>query len=238
MRHHGIAALLLFTFLVPVCRADDEDAPPVVYPSVPAQAQTKAGLVPKGWIIETESAGDLNGDGVPDLMLVLHMTDPRNVVKNEGLGPDELDTNPRMLVVAFTDKVTKKYSVVVSNRTLIPRHVIPTMDDPLSGAEIVNKTVRVSLGLWMSAGSWYTSKRTLVFRYQDGCFSLIGYDEYVAKRNTGETTSVSINYLTKKAKTSTGNFENDREKVSWKPVKVSKLLCLDAVGDGLEFSPE
>ena len=35
-----------------------------------------------------------------------------------------------------------------------------------------------------------------------------------------------------------GSFENDREEVSWKTLRTPKLLCLDAVGDGLDFSPE
>src|SRR5215213_11928261 len=99
------ASLLSCLFLLSAARAgSDEMAPPVVFPAIPAQAQTQADLVPKGWAVEMESRGDLNGDGVPDLMLVLHMTNPGNVVKNDGLGASELDTNPRMLVVAFADK--------------------------------------------------------------------------------------------------------------------------------------
>jgi hypothetical protein len=209
-----------------------------VFPSIPAQAQTKAGLVPKGWVVETESSGDLNGDRVPDLMLVLHMNDPKNIVENDGLGPDQLDTNPRMLVVAFAGKATKKYSLALMNHTLIPRHVNPVMDDPLEDAAIVKGTLRVSLGFFMSAGSWYTSQTKFTFRYQDGCFKLIGYDATEAKRNTGETSTVSVNYLTKKAKISEGNFENDHEKVSWKTVRTPTLLCMDAIGDGLDFNPE
>jgi hypothetical protein len=218
--------------------AEEEGVPPVVFPAIPAQAQTKAGLVPKGWTVEKESLGDLNGDGAPDLMLVLRMTHPGNVIKNDGMGVKELDTNPRMLVVAFADKATKKYSLALANHTLIPRETNPLMDDPLGDAEIVKGTLQVSLGFWMSAGSWFTSQTKLTFRYQDGCFKLIGYDSTGTKRNTGEMSTVSINYLTKKAKITKGNVENDREDVSWKTVRAPSPLCLDAVGDGLDFDPE
>src|SRR5262245_7311505 len=122
--------LLSFLLLFTAARAgadEDDMAPAVVFPAIPAQAQTQAGLVPQGWTVEMESRGDLNGDGAPDLMLVLHMTDPANVITNDGLGTSELDTNPRMLVVAFTDKATKKYSLALADHTLIPRHTIPTM---------------------------------------------------------------------------------------------------------------
>lgn len=232
-------SLLASLLLVTAARAgSDEMVPPVVFPAIPAHAQTKADLVPKGWAIETESRGDLNGDGAPDLMLVLNMTDPGNVLKNSGLGSQELDTNPRMLVVAFAETATKRYSVALADHTLIPRHTNPFMDDPLEGAAIVKGTVRVSLTFWMSAGSWYTSQTKLTFRYQDGCFKLIGYDSTETKRNTGEMSTVSINYLAKKIKTTKGNVEDDPGKVSWKALRSPRLLCLDAVGDGLDFKPE
>jgi hypothetical protein len=234
-----VASFLSCLFLLTAVRAgaDEGDAPPVVFPAIPAQAQTQAGLVPKGWTVETEGRGDLNGDGAPDLMLVLHMTDPANVIKNDGFGSSEIDTNPRMLVVAFADKANQ-YSLALANHTLIPRHINPVMDDPLEGAAIVKGTVQVSLSFWMSAGSWFTSQTKLTFRYQDGCFKLIGYDSTGSKRNTGETSTVSINYPAKKMKITKGNIENDREKTSWKTIRTPSLLCMDAVGDGMDFSPE
>lgn len=217
--------------------SDDDFAPRVVFPTVPAQAQTKAGLVPKGWVVEKEEQGDLNGDGSPDLLLILHMNDPKNVVKNDGLGPDELDTNPRMLVVALADK-SKGYRSAAADHSLIPRHTIPTMDDPLENAAIVKGTVQVSLVSFMSAGSWYTSQVKFTFRYQEGCLKLIGYDSTESQRNVGELTTISINYLTKKAKITKGDYQSDQETVSWKTLRTPKLLCLDAIGNGLEFSPE
>jgi len=230
---------LLCLLLSTAARAGSDDfAPPVAFPTIPAQGQTKADFVPKGWVVEKENQGDLNKDGVADLLLVLRMNDPKNVVKNDGLGPDELDTNPWMLVVAFAGKAAKKYSLALASHTLIPRHINPVMDDPLEDAGIVKGTVRISLVMFMSAGSWYTSQVKFTFRYQDGCFKLIGYDSTEAKRNTGETSTVSVNYLTRKAKISEGNFENDDETVSWKTVRKPNLLCIDAIGDGLEFNPE
>jgi len=50
--------------------------------------------------------------------------------------------------------------------------------------------------------------------------------------------AVSFNYLTKKAKITKGDIEDDRGDVSWKTIRTPSLLCLDAVGDGLDFSLE
>lgn len=231
--------LLVFLSLTTGVHASPEDlVPPVAFPAIPAHAQTRAGFVPDGWIVEKESQGDLNGDGVPDWMLVLHMNDPKNVVENSGFGVSELDTNPRMLVVAFADKAASRYSAALVDHNLIPRHTNPVMDDPLEDVTIVKGTLQVSLVSFMSAGSWYTSQTRFTFRYQYGCFKLIGYDRTETKRNTGETSAVSVNFLTRKVKTTEGNIEDDREKVSWKTLPAPDLLCLDAIGDGLDFSPE
>jgi hypothetical protein len=216
-------------FLCAAAGAQDYERP-VTYPAIPAVAQGAAGFVPKGWLLESEKEGDLNKDGAPDLLLVLRMNDPKNVVKDEYR---ELDTNPRMLVAAFADKAKKTYSLALADHTLITRHTNPNMDPPFDeGAAIVNGTLQVSLGLFMNAGGWYTSNIKFTFRHQDGCFKLIGYDSRVLKRNTGETQSVSINYLTKKAL-----LGGDRGE-TWETLKKPGLICLGEVGDGLDFAPE
>lgn len=209
---------------------------PVAYPAIPKDAGDAAGFVPNGWLLEKEIQGDLNKDGTPDLLLVLRMNDPKNVVKDEYR---ELDTNPRMLVVAFADKAKKTYSVALADHTLITRHTHPNMDPPFDdGAAIVNGTLQISLGLFMNAGGWYTSNIKFTFRHQDGCFKLIGYDSTVLKRNTGETQSVSINYLTKKARIGKGDAADDQEDFTWKTLSKKGLLCLEEVGDGLDFESE
>jgi len=216
----------------------DDPAPPVVFPTLPSRAASASDLVPKGWTAEKESRADLNDDGAQDLVLVLHMTDPNNLIASDDAGKRRLDTNPRILVVALADKTTNAYTLALANHTLIPRRTDPDMDDPLGDVALVKGTIQVSLGLFMSAGSWSTSRMKLTFRYQDGCFKLIGYDSTETQRNTGEISATSINYLTKKAKISTGNIEEEGMKDSWKTLQASELLCMDAVGDGLEFTPE
>ncbi len=210
---------------------------PVTYPTLPAEARDAAGFVPKGWLLESEKEGDLNKDGAPDLLLVLRMNDPKNVVKFDD--DRELDTNPRMLVAAFADKAKKSYSLALADHEMIPRHTMPQMEPPFDdGAAIVGGTLQLSLSLFMNAGGWYTSSIKFTFRHQDGCFKLIGYDSTVMKRNTGEVQSVSINYLTKKARVGQGEMGDDQDDVVWKKLTKPSLLCLGEVGDGLDFVPE
>jgi hypothetical protein len=214
----------------------DEAIPQVTFPTLPTEAKSAAELVPSGWVVEKEVPGDLNADGVSDVTLLLRMTDPANVIENDGMGAQRLDTNPRLLVVAFADG-SGALSLALADHDLVPRHTNPVMEDPLGDVVVARGTLQVSLGSWMSAGGWSTSSRTLTFRHQDGCFRLIGYDATEVQRNTGKLSKLSVNYLTSKAQRSWGSIDEDDTNETWESFERGELPCLGEVGDGLDFSP-
>ncbi|QNH22200.1 hypothetical protein HEP73_03132 [Xanthomonas sp. GW] len=213
------------------------DPPAVVYPQLPAQGRDAAAFVPSGWKLEVERRGDLNGDGRADLLLVLKMANPRNVLDNTGFGPDRFDTNPRMLAVAFAEG--DGYRLALRDHALIPRPDAPNMEDYLEGGEpaIARGAFSVNLHQFSSAGSWSTSETTFRFRYREGCFQLIGYDVHGMHRGSGEVHDISVNYLTGKAKVSDGSIENDALRTQWRQLPKQPLRCLEQIGDGLAFDP-
>lgn len=239
MRRCGLAMLTMCLLPCAAIAQDESGYPEVRYPTLPASGATVDAFVPNGWRIEQQPRGDLNKDGREDVVLVLRMQDRANIVENDGLGPDEFDTNPRMLAVLFADTVG--YRLAVEDHALIPRPDNPVMDDYLGGGDAVQVRrggFSVSLHAWASAGSWSTSNTTFTFRHQDGCFRLIGYDHGGLHRGSGETNSVSINYSTHKAVLETGSTESDVPLTS-KTVAVprGRLTCLQDVGNGFEFDP-
>jgi hypothetical protein len=237
------AALIVAAFFCALpSQAQNFDMPEVIYPEVERQGATIDSFVPKGWRLEMSRKGDLNKDGMPDHVLVLRCNDPENIVNNDGFGPNDFDTNPRILAVVFARK-EGGYNRVLANQTLIPRNDNPSMEDPLdsiaaSGIEIKNGALHVQLGIFYSAGSWTMGSKDFTFRWQDGDFRLIGFDENTVQRNSGETTGTSVNYLTGRMKVTTGSIEDDAEKAIWRKIRVKPLLTLDGVGDGLEFGAQ
>lgn len=233
------ALLVLLLVSTPaMAQIDGLEIPEARYPRLVRQAASAAGFVPAGWVLEKQASGDLNGDGAADLAILLRQNDARNVVSNaEGLGVESLNTNPRILAVAFARRSPAGYSLVMENHALIPRHDSPTLDDPFHDLEIVKGTLRLSLLQFASAGSWGTSITKFNFRYQKNCFQLIGYDRNETHRGSGETTNLSINYLTKKAIVTTGNIENDETRVRPKRLASTRTLCIDQIGNGWEFDP-
>lgn len=213
--------------------------PDVHYPTLPAQAASVEGFVPPGWRLELREEGDLNGDGRPDVALVLRQQEPRNVVPNDdGLGENPLDTNPRILAVAFA-RAEGGYALVLQNHALIPRHDIPTVEDMLEegGMAIQRGALRVTLHFWANAGSWSMGNTSYTFRWQNGRFELIGYDNDSVMRNSGASESLSINYATGKMKRTTGNMQDDKQTATWEKVPAVRRWTMDDVGDGPAFDP-
>ena len=218
----------------------DMTIPPVAYPALPRQVRSAEGFAPDGWEIQKMVTGDLNGDGLPDLVLVLHDTDPKNMVKNDGMGADPFDTNPRILAVAFARK-DGGYDLVAENHLLIPRPTLTNLEDYLSesgGVEVKNGTLRVSLYLFADAGGWDMGTTTYTFRWSPEGFRLIGYDNDDVQRNTGETSDLSIDYSTSKMSTTKGHIENDAHKVVWTKAPAGPPLTFERIGDGMAFDPQ
>ena len=213
MRLALVVVLAGLSVAITAAMADDLVIPDVTYPTLPPKAASKEGFVPQGWKLETAVSGDLDGDGVADLALVLHATDPANIVDNKGgLGESSLDTNPRILAVAFARP--GGYELALQNHTLIPRRTDPVLDDPLAGdpPTIRRGVLKIPLFFFASAGGWTTSTVDYTFRLENRRFVMIGYDRSDTQHNTGVTTAVSIDYLSRKMQTATGRIDSDEDK--------------------------
>ena len=212
--------------------------PPASYPALVKHALSIEGFVPMEWRIELQKTGDLNGDGRDDVALVLRGLDERNIVDMRGQGgPENFDTNPRILMVAFANGAGG-YDLALENHTLIARVTEPSGQDPLDpngvqegGVEIKNGTLQVTLGYF--GGDM--GHLTYTFRFQGGGFALIGYDSINVERSQGMIRSVSINYVTRRMSRSVGPISDDKDKVTWTKLPAKPLLTMQQVGDGMDF---
>ena len=70
----------------------------------PQKAKTVNDFIPKGWKEILTTNGDLNKDKLEDTVIVIEKEDKKNIKKNDVLGPDYLNLNPRILLVLFKQK--------------------------------------------------------------------------------------------------------------------------------------
>lgn len=233
-------AVLLALLALPasVAAAQDFVLPPVSYPPLPAAGVAAQDFVPKGWRIEARASGDLDGDSRADLALVLRAGDPANVIP-ETICEERFDTNPRILAILLAKP--GGYRLGAENHELIPRRENPCEADPFSETgqiAIARGALRIDLERMMSAGGWDAGTATFKWRWRDEAVRLIGFDYSNVRRNTGDMTVVSINYLTGRVKITTGNVGTDLDKVRWTKLHNRRAPTLDGIGDGLMFDPE
>jgi len=198
------------------------------YPPLRKEAIKCEDFVPQNWQIISKATGDLNNDRAPDCVLVIKGANAKFLNKNDGLGTEIYDTNPRILVILFKNAGKNLYELAKQSNSFIVMPDSPTMSEPFQEAAIKNGVLQLNFEQWSSAGSWSASQTSYKFRFQNGDFVLIGADKTESERNTGETETRSYNFLTKKVRVETGNFSSDKKgKVKWKAYRLEKLKTFD-----------
>jgi hypothetical protein len=227
--------LLFYLWLLPIACAvaEDPDSPWVLpthkdYPPIRRSGKRIADFIPRGWTIMGEALGNLQGGLSKDVVLVLKNTKPKFIQTNTSLGVNEIDTNPRMLLILFRDSKTGIYKLAERSDTFIPIPDDPLRSEPFLEVSIRNKILRLKFGVWSSAGSWSCSETSYKFRWQDSKLVLIGADDTDTQRNTGEETAFSYNFLTGKERITTSNFADHTipQKTQWRTLRVKKLKPL------------
>ena len=194
-------------------------------------------FVPAGWKLYDKAEGDLNGDGVSDSVLVIQATDPELVIDNpDGFGVPRYDANQRILLFVISDP--EGYLKLAGRDDLvIPDRSSPTIDDPYSDVEIKDGKATLYLNFWASMGSYGTSWHQFHFRWDGAQMAVIGYDGGTVHRASGETRSVSLNYLSNRRKDSTGMIDKDETDDSWSAIPPGSAPEVGKIGDGFEFLP-
>ena len=192
---HIITGLLLWTCACLSTQAEE----------LKQQGTSVEDIVPAGWL-HHEAMGDLNKDGITDLVVVATPDYQENTLtRDDGY---VYNFNQPILAIYFgtgqgQQRLWKQYD-----------NVIPANENEScsyeTGLEITSRgALRISIQLFCSMGSYGTTTNSYTYRYQNGDFYLIGMDNEEMMRNTGETTAISENYLTWKRQVIQSNAFND-----------------------------
>jgi hypothetical protein len=199
-------------------------------------------FVPENWRIIQEAVGDLNKDIYEDAAFVIQEMDPKRIETRNGNVVDTLDTNPRILIIAFRDPVSKAFKLKEVSRTFILNHQSFNMDDPFDGIAILEGVLSVRFHLWYNMGSWFSTVLDYKFRYQQNDFYLIGAEFDETHRGTSEVVKRSFNFSTKKMRETRITLENtpngesiEKEKIEGKGLDVKELKTFKTLATPLAW---
>lgn len=162
-----------------------------------ASAQVKdsrfTSFVPKGYVLNQviENLGDFNKDGISDIVLIIKNTLQSGwETDNNG---EKFDRNRRGIIVLF-GSANGKYKKVAENKNCFASEF---EDGGVYYAPelTIKRSANGNLIIGYDHGRYGSFSST--FRYQNGGFKRIGYDQRDC-RGPITTHEISINYLTKK----------------------------------------
>ena len=192
----------------------------------PEKAKNIDGFIPKSWKTVLSAKGDLNNDKLEDVAIIIEKTDKANIVKNENLGSEYLNLNPRILLVLFKQNNGSYILAGKNDKGFIKSEgnkESPALMDTLDSISIKNDILKIKFNYFLSAGSWSVTQNTYTFRFQNQKLELIGFDNNSFMRNSGDQEKLSINFSTNKVKIIAGGniFDEkaNKPKEEWKTVK-------------------
>ncbi len=158
---------------------------PFAYPALPATGKNTDAFVAGGWTIKGKAIGDLNGDKVADVAMILEYKDIVSEVRRKD---DTSQAHPRILVVLF--KEGEHYKLAAQQNTFILREREGTGmgEDPYDEPVISKGVLTINFQLLRSHLNYD-------FRYRDNNFYLISATDVGVSANI--MYEWDFNFLTK-----------------------------------------
>lgn len=214
--------ILAFTFLFEIAYSSE-----FTYPQINLQGKDIKGFIPNGWSLMDSTSGDLNKDLLNDLVLVIQHNESVKLVKDDSYDNEGVLTQPRILIILFYNPSTNQFQLAEQSNSFILDHHDPNMEDPYSDVSIKSGVLQIDFQIFMNMGSWSTTSGSYKFRYQDKKeFALIGAEYTEVHRGSGEMSSRSYNFITQKAKVSTGSVHDDYLKDVWHKIQIDGFKTL------------
>ena len=188
-------SLILFIIMLWTIESRAEGLP---VKDLPASGKSLNAFLSRGWTVEDQASGDLNGDGVSDISAIL-------VQGKAGISFREADDDPRALIVLLGhDK--GEFTLAGTNDRLLQCRGCGGVKEGV-GISIRKEVIIVQ----QMTGSRDFSDETWRFRYdpQKQRFVIIGRDMESGDGMLGTGTIVSFNYLT--GRKITKNYRYDKK---------------------------
>jgi hypothetical protein len=189
--------------------------------------QNPTEFLPKDYIVFEQIKGDLNKDGVDDIVIMVKGTYKHKIITDEYRG--QLDQNRRGIMVLLNrngqyELALKNYNCFSSENEDGGNYFAPELAIYIEKGNLYIHYAHGRYGYW-----------TYTFKYINMNFHLIGYD-YSENRGPLVEKQTSINFISKKKQEKINTNENAEGgdevfKETWKKIKVTTLIKLSEIKD-------
>jgi hypothetical protein len=191
------------------------------------QSRNLSDFLPKGYVLAEKISGDLNNDGLEDVVLLIKATDSSKVIQDEDRGT--LDRNRRGLLVLLGKKdayepIIKNYDCFSSENEDGGVYFAPELSLTIEEGLLQVHYAHGRYGYWQYS-----------FRYQASDLALIGYE---AGENRGSVVQriVQLDFMNKKklVRDNLNKDQDESEEVfvdSTQDIALDKLLRLSEIKD-------
>lgn len=177
-------------------------------------------IVPKDWKHTQSAYGDLNKDGIKDLVILSYPNDKSKIILCDN--DREVDTNEPVIAI-YIGQQDGTYKLWRECNNIIPADS-EYMFIESHGIEIKsNGVLWVSWQDFYSMGSSDITKYKRLYRFQNGDFYLIGREDKSLSRMTLDETTVSVNYMTNKMYTHILRYEGPNPKDTTEDIPATPL---------------
>jgi hypothetical protein len=186
-----LALAFVLIALSPLARAADGDEPAdldVVWKALEGKVLSEKQLVPRGFLKNGEARGDLDGDGLEDIALIIHR-DHHKLVRAPGEGALV------QIILIFTAREPGKYEAWLANQ--YADWLLDNSDEDNEAGPFQIKKGVLTLG-WGSpeSGSYTGQNCTIKWRNGPAGFQLIGLTLADFDKRCACGSSTDTNYLT------------------------------------------
>jgi len=194
-----------------------------------AQFSQPSDFIPNGFREFEKQCGDLNGDGLNDIVVLIKKTDTSNVNLNEY--GQKVDRNRRGILVLFNNGksyqlIEKNYECFSSENEDGGVYYPPELSITIKSENLKIKYEHGRYGYY-----------EYIFKFQNSNFELIGYEQ-VDHRGPYVLQEKSLNFLTRKKLVRKNTYqpkdEYDMKEVfteKWSDISIKKLIELSAIED-------
>jgi hypothetical protein len=221
MRMKKFLVFLITTLAITACKQDEKK-------------QFQSDFLKQGYIIFEEINGDLNNDGIKDLVLITKGTDKSKIITDKYRG--ELDRNRRGIIILLNKN--NRYILAEENYNCFS-------SENEEGGVYFPPMLKVDIeknNLYLNYFHGRYGSYKYTFQYKNSDFELIAFKNIEESSNPLSRKVINDNFLTKKRLikrniNESANLGDEVYEESWEDINIDRLIKLSEIKDFDELFP-